>query len=226
MAFHQRNTPSDKVVGWYGSEFSDHPGVGYPSCNRSLSRIVRNVNDPNGYYSELGLLPWATADEIKRALRDLYRRYHPDGLSPNLEKFIRYQEIATVLTDPKMKSCYDRTPDGQLFVDSEILSIISESGIGLDVLAPFEDQSLEFRDTYYDYYSEGEDPFDMINAQRWYEAIIDVAPMVGYTKAIRLFITEDRQPVFSPQAGIIQIPRGWRPSSGLAFGIMICCVVS
>jgi curved DNA-binding protein CbpA len=214
------------ITSWYGTEFSEYPGVGYPSCNRALSCIVRNVNDPNGYYAELGLLPWATKEEVKRALRDVYRRYHPDGLTPDADKFLRYQEIAAVLTDPAMKARYDRTPEGQLFVDSEILSVIAESGIGLDVLAPFEDQELEDGEQYYDYYSEGEDPFDMINAQLWYESIIAVAPMFGYTKAIRLFITDSGTPVFAPQAGIIQIPRGWQPNSGLAFGIMTCCVVS
>jgi curved DNA-binding protein CbpA len=225
MAFHQKKDRS-KLTGWYGSEFSNYPGVGYPSCNRALSCIVRNVNDPNGYYAELGLLPWASAEEIKRALREVYRRYHPDGLSPDTERFLRFQEIAAVLTDSKMKSRYDLTPEGQLFVDSEILSVIAESGIGLDVLAPFDDQELEDKESFYDYYSEGEDPFDMINAQQWYEALIKVAPMVGYTKSIRLFITEDSEPVFAPQAGIIQIPRGWEPNSGLAYAIMSCCVVS
>lgn len=211
---------------WYGSEFSDYPGVGYPSCNRALSRIVRNINDPNGYYAELGLLPWATQDEIKRALREVYRRYHPDGLTPNSEKFLRFQEIGSVLMDPTMKGRYDRTPEDQLFVDSEILAVIAESGIGLDVLAPFSDQGLEEREQFYDYYSDGEDPFDMWNAQQWYSAFISVAPMFSYSKTIRLFITEDSSPRVLLNAGIVQIPRGWEPSNSLAFAIMTCCVVS
>jgi curved DNA-binding protein CbpA len=225
MASHQKKDRS-KLTGWYGSEFSDYPGFGYPSCNRALARRVRNINDPNGYYAELGLLPWATKEEIKRALRDVYRRYHPDGLTPDSERFMRFQEIGAVLNDQLLKTRYDQTPEGQLFIDSEILSVIAENGIGLDVLAPFDDQELEDKESFYDYYSEGEDPFDMINAQQWYEALIKVAPMVGYTKSIRLFITEEREPVFAPLAGIIQIPRGWEPNSGLAYAIMSCCVVS
>lgn len=216
----------NKVSSWYGSEFSDYPGVGYPSCNRSLSRIVRNVNDPNGYYAELGLLPWASRDEIKRALRDVYRRYHPDGLTPDAGKFLRFQEIGAVLTDPIMKSRYDRTPEGQLFIDSEILAVIADSGIGLDVLAPFDDQDLEEREQFFDYYSEGEDPFDMWNAQRWYDAFLSVAPMFNYTKTIRLFITEDTVPRILLGPGIVQVPRGWEPNSALAFALMTCCVVS
>lgn len=225
MESHQRNVQSE-LTGWYGSEFSSYPGVGYPSCNRALSRNVRNINDPNGYYAELGLLPWAATEEIKRALRDVYRRYHPDGITPNTDKFMRFQEIGAVLTDPVMKMRYDHTPEGQVFIDSEILSVIADSGIGLDVLAPFDDECLQDSESYYDYYSQGEDPFDMINAQEWYEAIISAAPMVGYTKAIRLFITDSDKPIFAPLAGIIQIPRGWQPNSGLAYGIMLCCVVS
>lgn len=222
MVSQKRSTASS----WYGSEFSESPGVGYPSCNRSLSRIVRNVNDPNGYYAELGLLPWASADEIKRALREVYRRYHPDGLTPDPEKFIRFQEIGTVLTDPNLKTSYDRTPEGQLFVDSEILAIISESGIGLDVLAPFNDDELENGNPFYDYYSDGEDPFDLPNAQLWYEAFISVAPMFNYTNTIRLFITRDDAPRILPGAGIVQVPRGWKPNAATAYAIMSQCVVS
>ena len=213
------------ISGWYGSEFSEYPGLGYPSCNRSLSRIVRNVNDPNGYYAELGLLPWASHDEIKRALRDVYRRYHPDGLTPDSDKFLRFQEIGAVLTNPEMKLRYDQTPKDHLFMDSEVLSIISESDIDIENVISFEEESKD-HGRYYDYYSEGEDPFDMTNAQLWYEAVISVAPMFGYTKAIRLFITDGGEPVFAPQAGIIQIPRGWQPNSALAFAIMTCCVVT
>jgi hypothetical protein len=218
--------PKSTASSWYGSEFSDFPGVGYPSCNRSLSRIVRNVNDPNGYYAELGLLPWAAADEIKRALRDVYRRYHPDGLTPDADKFMRFQEIGAVLTDDVMKLRYDRTPEGQVFVDSEILAVIAESGIGLDALKPVEEEKPEDRDQYFDYYSQGEDPFDMWNAQKWYEALISVAPMFNYSKAIRLFITEDAVPRILLDAGIVQIPRGLAPNSAMAYAIMTCCVVS
>jgi curved DNA-binding protein CbpA len=171
-------------------------------------------------------LPWATTEEIKRALREVYRRYHPDGITPDPEKFLRFQEIGSVLNDAAMKLRYDRTPENQLFVDSEILAVISESGVGLDVLAPFSDEASEDSEQFYDYYSDGEDPFDMWNAQQWYSSIIAVAPMFSYTKTIRLFITEDEFPVILLAAGIVQIPRGWEPSVSLAFAIMTCCVVS
>ena len=138
---------------------------------------------------------------------------------------MRFQEIGAVLTDPIMKMRYDQTPEGQLFIDSEVVSVMEKSKIDIDMLIPPDDQ-IDERGQFYDYYSEGEDPFDMINAQNWYEVVISVAPMFGYTKAIRLFITNGGKPVFAPQAGIIQIPRGWEPNSALAFGIMTCCVVT
>lgn len=211
---------------WYSSEHSGWPGAGYPSCNRALAKIARNTRDSNGYYSELGLLPWATPDDIKRALRDVYKRYHPDGLTPDPEKFMRFQEIGAVLTDPDLKLRYDQTPEGQLFIDSQILAVIAGSGIGLDALTPFRDDELEDDEQFYDYYSEGEDPFDLWNAQRWYEALVSVAPLCGYTKTIRLFITENDTPCVMRVAGIVQIPRGWEPSTALAFGIMTQCVVA
>lgn len=222
----QRSSPIRGSLPWYSSEHSGWPGVGYPSCSRSLARIPRNLKDPNGYYAELGLLPWATQDEIKSALRDVYKRYHPDGLTPNPEKFMRFQEIGSVLTDPELKLCYDRTPDGQLFIDSQILSVIADSGINIEDVSPPRQDEPEESERFYDYYSEGEDPFDMWNAQKWYEAILSVAPLISYTKSIRLFITDDGNPLVLLNAGIVQIPRGWEPSSALAFGIMTQCVVA
>ena len=177
MVFRQKKDPSD--IGWYATEFSSYPGIGYPSCNRALAKNVRNVNDRNGYYEELGLLPWATQEEIKRALREAYRRYHPDGLTPDQDKFMRFQEIGAVLTDPIMKMRYDQTPEGQLFIDSEVVSVMEKSKIDIDMLIPPDDQ-MDERGQFYDYYSEGEDPFDMINAQNWYDVVISVAPMFGY----------------------------------------------
>ena len=63
------------------------------------------------HYDVLGVDPGAPPDEIKRAFRDLARRYHPDvaGDDPFAEE--RFKEINAayaVLADPRKRRYYDR----------------------------------------------------------------------------------------------------------------------
>lgn len=204
---------------FYSSKESDYPGVGFPSCSRALSLVVRNTNDPNGYYEELGLYPWATDDEIKAALRLVFKRFHPDGTAPDEAKFMRFKEIGEVLLNPVSKKRYDDTKTGELFIDSEIREIISLEGISLDeVASPFEDVTAEDREVFYDYFAADHSPWDMMLAQEWYEYLVDVAPMVGYSKAIRVML-HDGNPDWMDRAGILMIPRTWKANSANAFAL-------
>ena len=62
------------------------------------------------YYSELGLQPSATAQEIKTAFRVLARRFHPDTSSaPDaIDRFQKVQEAYKILSDPDQKRAYDQ----------------------------------------------------------------------------------------------------------------------
>ena len=62
------------------------------------------------YYAVLGIERSATEDDIKRAFRDLARKYHPDVNDSDgaQERFGEIQEAYAVLSDPEKRAAYDR----------------------------------------------------------------------------------------------------------------------
>ncbi|MCB9793250.1 MAG: J domain-containing protein [Alphaproteobacteria bacterium] len=63
------------------------------------------------YYAVLGVAQDASADEIKKAFRNLARRYHPDvaGSEPEtVENFKRIKRAYDVLGDAEQRASYDR----------------------------------------------------------------------------------------------------------------------
>ncbi|MCS7016182.1 MAG: molecular chaperone DnaJ [Gemmatales bacterium] len=63
------------------------------------------------YYEVLGVARNATEEEIKRAFRELAKRYHPDrnpGDEEAAKKFKEVSEAYEVLTDPEKRARYDR----------------------------------------------------------------------------------------------------------------------
>jgi curved DNA-binding protein CbpA len=65
------------------------------------------------FYDELGVGPMARSSEIKRAFRDVARRYHPDVNPPERqawahERMSRFNFIVDTLLDPASRREYDR----------------------------------------------------------------------------------------------------------------------
>ncbi|MGQ4648549.1 DnaJ domain-containing protein [Lyngbya aestuarii] len=71
----------------------------------------RIVLDPNSYYALLGLHPSASPIEIRRAYRELSKRYHPDTTELPAKtattKFQRLNEAYATLSNPERRSAYD-----------------------------------------------------------------------------------------------------------------------
>src|ERR671919_2636750 len=66
--------------------------------------------DKRDYYQVLGIARTASADEIKRAYRQLARKYHPDvNKEPDAEsRFKEATEAYEVLSDERKRQMYDQ----------------------------------------------------------------------------------------------------------------------
>jgi curved DNA-binding protein CbpA len=73
--------------------------------------------EPRNHYEALGVTPHASQEEIKKAYRNLARRYHPDKNASNTawaqEKFIRIAAAHEVLSDPEERRQYDLEQQAQ-----------------------------------------------------------------------------------------------------------------
>lgn len=208
----------------FDSRSSSRPGVGFPSCCTDLCRVPVNRADPHGYYAEVGVPPWADGDEIRRAVRLLYRRLHPDtGENPDPGRLQRVRLIADVLLDPVERGRYDRTPPGKRLLDKVYrseLGVMDFSGMDPDrveeMLRP--EPSAAPRRRWYDYLAVDRRPGDMLLAQRWYSHLVAVAPVVGYRRRIKVLL-HDGPPSYHHETAVLSIPRSWRPSGAVAFAL-------
>ena len=198
-------------------------GVGFPSCNRALARIPRNLKDPHGYYAELGVDPWATGAEIKTALRRAYRVYHSDGEFPDTRVFLRFKAIGEVLLDPVARNRYNKTPPGEHAVDAVFLQEMEDmSDMTVEKIKDQLPPKFEDADPQYDFLADKMDKDDVYLANEWYGSFINVSPIFRYTGTLKLLLHDGDDPTWDKAADLLTIPRHWLPSDTVAFAIMQC----
>lgn len=216
----------------FDSRVSGRPGWGFPSCETALCRQPGNRRDPHGYYAEIGVDPWSSAEQIKARVRTLYHRLHPDtGSCPDPDRLIRVRLIAEVLLDPAQRERYNRTPPGKRLLDKVYRSELSAlDWAGLDdddlqeLLRPVPDHppagftpGLRY---VYDWLSVGRSARDARQAQDWYQALLAAAPLVGYRRRIAVLL-HDEPPFWRAGSDVLAVPRSWTPSPALAFALLV-----
>lgn len=211
MDSQRRSDPSDEL---FDSRETDFLGVGFPSCSRVLARRTPNLNDPNGYYRFLVIGPDSSHSEIKRAVRKKYRQYHTDGWEPNESLFIKSRWIGLVLLTPRMKQMYDSTPEGSKMYDpteSTTPERIEEITLAQEEVNSF--------DLYHYLARDGHRESDCDTVQKWYQHLVEVAVVFGYTKVIKVMLHSGQEPSWNEKASMISIPRSWSPSKSNAFAL-------
>jgi curved DNA-binding protein len=72
---------------------------------------------PKDLYSVLGVKPTASDDEIKKAYRELAKKFHPDKTGGDKTKESRFKDISAayeVLSDPAKRQQYDAMREGRI----------------------------------------------------------------------------------------------------------------
>ncbi|CAA3002176.1 Hypothetical predicted protein [Olea europaea subsp. europaea] len=94
--------------------FRSRPGLAFRPLKSNNSDTISLPSDcPASFYDLLGISESGTQLEIKKAYKQLARKYHPDVSPPDrveehTERFIRVQEAYETLSDPRRRALYDR----------------------------------------------------------------------------------------------------------------------
>lgn len=118
-----------------------------------------------------------------------------------------------MIGSPERRRRYNVLPRGQAWVDSRVRTLVDAGEA-----KPLTRAEVPPAPTHYDWLSVSVCHSDHAVAQRWYVALVAVAPIFGYTKPIRVLLHDD-EPRWVEAGGIMMIPRGWEPSTPNAFAL-------
>ncbi|KAK2995159.1 hypothetical protein RJ640_025389 [Escallonia rubra] len=81
-------------------------------ANATINSLYATVQPKQSFYELLGISESGTLSEIKKAYKQLARKYHPDVSPPErteeyTKTFIRVQEAYETLSDPQTRALYD-----------------------------------------------------------------------------------------------------------------------
>ncbi|XP_022847188.1 chaperone protein dnaJ 20, chloroplastic-like [Olea europaea var. sylvestris] len=81
--------------------------------NRGCRASLKAFHAPNSFYDVLGIEESGTISDIKKAYKQLARKYHPDVSPPdrvdeNTRRFILVKEAYETLSDPHTRALYDQ----------------------------------------------------------------------------------------------------------------------
>lgn len=128
-----------------------------------------------------------------------------------------------MLCDPARKRAYDATTASELFIDEQMRERLEQSGVPDSALVDLPEPTDPPPVSHYDYFSRGQHPQDRELADRWYEALVATAPVVGYRRPIRVLLHDD-DPAWKERGGILLVPRSWQPSAATAFALFVCLI--
>ena len=127
---------------------------------------------------------------------------------------MRYAEISEVLTDSTRKRTYDSLPAGKAWLDSRIRELADE-GLAVGIAKKREEPEIS---RHFDWMSRRACRYDCSVAQRWYLALVAVAPLFGYTRSIKVLLHDD-EPQWLDGGNILMIPRSWEPTRANAYAL-------